>query len=165
MGDYRQGIDWWMNLLTACTHQSHLQVITLLSLISTFYKSSQHLLSLFQPAVSSPVVPWQRFLRVEMLQLHAFTSLCYSSPCRTLVNSQLNYSAISSQPPLQGSTDWLPQFSSFYLICTDWVENTVSNSNLIVVEACLTRCWTETAFLLLLRVCMFLALPSNGRCL
>jgi hypothetical protein len=26
----------------------------------------------------------------------------------------LNYSVFYSQPPLQSSTDWLPQFSSFY---------------------------------------------------
>jgi hypothetical protein len=32
-------MDWWIDLLTTCTHHSELQVITALSLISTLYKS------------------------------------------------------------------------------------------------------------------------------
>jgi hypothetical protein len=36
---YRQGMDWWIDLLTTYTHHSELQVITALSLISTLYKS------------------------------------------------------------------------------------------------------------------------------
>jgi hypothetical protein len=110
-GDYRRGKDWWMDLLTTYTHNSELQVITMLSPISTLYKSAQHLLSLFQPPVSLPAVPWQRLQPAEILQFQAFRSSCHSRPCRTLVNCQVNYSAISSQPPLQSSTDWLPQVS------------------------------------------------------
>jgi hypothetical protein len=34
--DYRRGLDWRMDLLATCTHHSELQVITALSLISTF---------------------------------------------------------------------------------------------------------------------------------
>jgi hypothetical protein len=98
--DYRQGMDWWMDLLTPYTH--HLE---LLSPISTLYRSSQHPLSLFQTAMSSTAVPWQRLITVEILQLPALRSSCHSCPCRTLVNCQLNYSAISSQPPLQSSTE------------------------------------------------------------
>jgi hypothetical protein len=45
--DYRRGMDWWMYLLESYTQHSELQVITTLSLISTLYKSPQHLLSLF----------------------------------------------------------------------------------------------------------------------
>jgi hypothetical protein len=41
-GDYRRGMDWWMDLLTTCTHHSELQVITALSLISTLYKWLAH---------------------------------------------------------------------------------------------------------------------------
>jgi hypothetical protein len=37
---YRRGMDWWMDLLTTCTHHSELQVITAPSLISTLYKLS-----------------------------------------------------------------------------------------------------------------------------
>jgi hypothetical protein len=62
-----------MDLLTTYTHDSELQAITAPPLISTIHKSPQHLLSLFQPAVSLPLVPWQRLLTVEILQLHAFT--------------------------------------------------------------------------------------------
>jgi hypothetical protein len=65
--DYRWGMDWWMNLLTTYKHDSELQVITVLSLISTLHKSPQYLLSIFQPAVSSPAIPWQWLLTVEIL--------------------------------------------------------------------------------------------------
>jgi hypothetical protein len=49
MCEYRQGMDWWMDLLKTYTHHSKLQVITGLSLISILYKSPQHPLS-FLPA-------------------------------------------------------------------------------------------------------------------
>jgi hypothetical protein len=39
MCDYRWDLDWWMNLLTTCTHHSELQIFTALSLISTLYQS------------------------------------------------------------------------------------------------------------------------------
>jgi hypothetical protein len=42
MGDYRRGMDWWMDLLNTCTHHLELQVITALSLISKLYKSLAH---------------------------------------------------------------------------------------------------------------------------
>jgi hypothetical protein len=44
------------------------------SLISTIHKSPQQPLSLFQPAVSSPAVPWKQLLTVVILQLHALKS-------------------------------------------------------------------------------------------
>jgi hypothetical protein len=112
--DYRRGMDWWMDLLPTYTHPSELQVITTVSLVFTNYKTRKHRLSLLQPAISSSAVPWQRLLTVEILHLHALRSSCRSRPCRTFVNWQLNYSVISPQSPLQNSTDWLPQFSSFY---------------------------------------------------
>jgi hypothetical protein len=65
---------WWLDLLTTYTHDSELQAITAPPLISTFYKSQQHPLSLFQPAVSSQTVPCHRLLTVEILQLHALKS-------------------------------------------------------------------------------------------
>jgi hypothetical protein len=58
-----------LDLLTTYTHDTELQVITALSLISTLNKSQQHPLSLFQPAVSSPAVPWQQW------RFFSFTSL------------------------------------------------------------------------------------------
>jgi hypothetical protein len=50
------------------------------------------------PAVSSPAVPWQRLLTVEILQLHALRSSLHSLPWRThwSVNS---LAAISHQHP------------------------------------------------------------------
>jgi hypothetical protein len=47
------------------------------TLSSTIDKSPQHTLSLFQPAVSSPAVPWQRLVTVEILQLHALKSFLH----------------------------------------------------------------------------------------
>jgi hypothetical protein len=63
-----------MDLLTTYTHDLELQVITALPLISTIHKSLEHPLSLFQPSVSSPAVPWQRLLIVEIFQFHILTS-------------------------------------------------------------------------------------------
>jgi hypothetical protein len=68
-----------VNVLTAHTHRSELQVITALKLISTLY-SSLHAKSL--PAVSSPAVLWKQLLTVEILQLHVLKSSCYSRSCR-----------------------------------------------------------------------------------
>jgi hypothetical protein len=97
-----------MDLLTTYTRHSEVQALTRLSLIFTLHKSPQHLLSLSQPTVSSSAVTWQRLLTVEIFQLHALRSPCHSRPCRALVNCQLNYSAICSQPPLQELTDSCP---------------------------------------------------------
>jgi hypothetical protein len=58
MSDSRRSFGLDMALLTILQHDWKLQVITEPSLISTLYKSPQHTLSLFQPAVSSPAVPW-----------------------------------------------------------------------------------------------------------
>jgi hypothetical protein len=82
-GDYRRGLDWWMHLLSTYTHDSELQAITATSLICTLYKSLQHPLSLFQPAVSSPAAPWQRLLTVEILQLQELRSYLHNIPYRT----------------------------------------------------------------------------------
>jgi hypothetical protein len=51
-------LDWILNLLTTLPYNWELQAITALPLISAIHKSPQHPLSLFQPAVSSPAVPW-----------------------------------------------------------------------------------------------------------
>jgi hypothetical protein len=86
MREYRRGLHWWMDLLTIHAHDWEVQVITAPPLISAIHKSPQHPLSLFQPAVTSPVVPWQRFLTVEILKLHAFRSSCHNLPCRIQLN-------------------------------------------------------------------------------
>jgi hypothetical protein len=69
-----------MHLLTTHTHDSERQAITAPPLRSTIHKSPQHPLSLFQSAVSSPAVPWQRLLRVEILQLHTLNSSLQRHP-------------------------------------------------------------------------------------
>jgi hypothetical protein len=98
--DYKRGLDWWIDLLTTYTHHSKLQVITALSLISALYKSLAHAKS----SQSSLDVFWQRLLTVEILQLPALRPSCHSRSCRTFVFCQFNYRTISSQPPLQSST-------------------------------------------------------------
>jgi hypothetical protein len=85
--DYRRDLDSVLDLLTTYTQHSEQQVITALSLISILYKSSQHPLGLFQPAVFAPVVPWRRLLKVEILQLHALRSYLHSLPCRTQLST------------------------------------------------------------------------------
>jgi hypothetical protein len=82
-----------MDLLTNYTPHSELQVITAPPLISTVHKSPQHPLSLYQPAVSSPTVPCQRLLTVEILQFHAHRFYLHSLPCR----AQLNWLPSQSQ--------------------------------------------------------------------
>jgi hypothetical protein len=89
-----------VDLLTTYTRDFEVQVITAPPLISTNHQSWQYPLSLFQPAMSSPYVPWQRLLTVEILQLHALKFNVHSLKCRTLADYQLN---------------WLSQFS-FFLI-------------------------------------------------
>jgi hypothetical protein len=103
--DFRRGLNWWMDLLTTYTHDS--EVITELPLISTIDKSPQHPLSLFQPAVSSPAVPWQRLLTVEIPQLHALRFDLHS-----LLQNCL-------------SLTWSPQLSSRQFLGTDRTENTI----------------------------------------
>jgi hypothetical protein len=63
------------------TH-SELQVITTPPLTSTIQKSPQYPLSLFQPSMSSPAIPWQRLLSVEILQLHTLKSSLHRLPYR-----------------------------------------------------------------------------------
>jgi hypothetical protein len=72
-----------MDLLTTYTHDSEPEIIASPPLLSTIHKSPQHPLSLFQPVVSSPTVPWLRLLTVKILQLHAFRSYLHSLPYRT----------------------------------------------------------------------------------
>jgi hypothetical protein len=60
-----------MDLLTTYTHDSELQAITVLSLISTIHKSLQA-----KSSQSSLVVSWQRLLTMEILQLPALRSCC-----------------------------------------------------------------------------------------
>jgi hypothetical protein len=84
--DYRRSSDWWLDLLT--TYNSWLQVISALPSIPTIHKSTKHTLSLFQYAVSSPTVPWQRLLTVEIIHLYALRFCLHSLPCRTAFRTE-----------------------------------------------------------------------------
>jgi hypothetical protein len=98
------GMDWSMDLLTTCTLHSELQLITMLLLISTIHKLPQHPLSIFQPAVFISRSLATAYNSGDSSASHAQV-LCPSLPCRTLVNCQLNCSAVSSQLQLQSSTE------------------------------------------------------------
>jgi hypothetical protein len=126
VSDYRRGFGLDIGFIDTFTHDSELQTITASPLLSTVHNSSQHPLSVFQRAVSSPAVPWQRLLTVEILQLHGLRSPFKSS--RTKLT-------------------WLFQLSSLYLLCMDRGETPVSKSTsivarrFVVVEMCLpSRC-------------------------
>jgi hypothetical protein len=105
--DYRRGLNWWMDLLTTYTHNSEPQVITAPSLIPTILKLPKHPLSLFQPAVSSPAVPWQWLLTVKMLQLRELKFYLYSLPSRTA--QQLTFSLVYN---ISARTTWKHPVSS-----------------------------------------------------
>jgi hypothetical protein len=92
--DDRRDMDWWMDLLTTYTHDLEVQVITVLLLISTIYKSPQHPLSCFQPDSSSPAIPWQWHLTVEILQLPSWSPIFTASHAE--LNSQFTILVITS---------------------------------------------------------------------
>jgi hypothetical protein len=136
-GDYKRGLDWWMDLLTTHTHDSELQALTTL-----IHKSPQHPLNLIQPAVFSPAIPQQRLLTMEILQFHALKQFLHNLPCR-----------------IQLSTNWVAPFifkiTPRYGLCR-------KHSSSIVVEVCLPRrCvatvaarWQKTSFFYCcLRIC------------
>jgi hypothetical protein len=72
-----------MDLLTTYTHHSELQVIMAPLQIYKIPKSPKHP-KIFQLAVSSSAIPWQRLLTVDIVQL------LLSSQSRLATVSQLN---------------------------------------------------------------------------
>jgi hypothetical protein len=84
-------------VLITYTQHSKLQVLTMLSLISTIHRSPQHLLNLFQSAVSSSAIPWQRPLTVEILQLYMLRFYFQSLPCRIQLLT-LNWAKFQTSP-------------------------------------------------------------------
>jgi hypothetical protein len=91
-GDYRRGVDKWMDLLTTYTRRSELQVITALEVVSALYKLL-HAVSSGLQCLQQPF-PSNNFLTVETPQL-----LCSrrDSPANIpQLNCQLNYGATSS---------------------------------------------------------------------
>jgi hypothetical protein len=86
------------------THDSEVQVNTAPPLISTIHKSPQHPLCPFQLSVSSPVVPWQRLLRVEILQLHALGFYLHGLPCRNQISIDCHFTPTPLVSFLQSRT-------------------------------------------------------------
>jgi hypothetical protein len=118
MGDSRRGLDWIFDLLTTYTHDSELQAITEPSLISTIHKSPQHMRSLSHPAVSSPAVPWQRLLTMDILQLPVLrSSLSGGSLLTTTFPHRLPY-----------ATDSVASIVALITLCTDRVLNILSKN-------------------------------------
>jgi hypothetical protein len=80
-------LDWMLDLLTTCTHNSELHVITAAWLISTFHKSPQH--TLFFPAccvfTSRPLVT---LLTAEILQIPRSSPLWKAAPFQLIAFSQ-----------------------------------------------------------------------------
>jgi hypothetical protein len=140
-----------MDLLTTYTHDSELQVITAPPPISTIRISPQHPLSLFQPAVSSLAIPWQRLLTVEILQLHVLRFCLHSLLCRTHPTTQLCPLLITSRHgPHRKHRSSIVAFMSI-------ATGTYLPS--CCLETAVVRT-TENTILLLLQ-----ALPTNGHCL
>jgi hypothetical protein len=86
---YGSHIGYWI-YWHLIAHDAELQVITAPLLISAIYKSPQYPPSIFQPVVSSPAVPWQRLLLVEILQLPAFRSFLQRLSYRTAYQQSLS---------------------------------------------------------------------------
>jgi hypothetical protein len=105
-------MNWWIDLLTIYIHHSELHVITAPLLISTIYRSSQHPLSLFPVCFvfnSRSLATVSNSGDTSASRAHVVTVRRISCNWK-LVDCQLNYSDISSQSPLQSSTQ-LPAFN------------------------------------------------------
>jgi hypothetical protein len=85
-----------MDLLTTYTHDSQLQATTAPPLISTIHKSPQHQLSLFPPSC-----------------VFISRSLVMASKSRNSTTSRAQ--SLSSQPPVQNSTELSTQLTSIEL--------------------------------------------------
>jgi hypothetical protein len=78
-GDYRRGLDWWMDLLNSHTHNSELQAITAPPLIST-----------------APAKPF--------LACRVFTSRSLATASNSGDSSASRAEVLSSQTPVQDGT-------------------------------------------------------------
>jgi hypothetical protein len=123
------------------------------SATANIHKLPQHPLSLFQPAVSSPAVPWQRLLTVEILQLRALRSSLHNLPCRTPLNYQLTL-------PFVYILTWTTQKTQFCFCCVrvscPWNVFTEPFPRNGSGAEHRKHCSSVVA-------CMLRALPSNGR--
>jgi hypothetical protein len=110
-------LDWGLDLLTTYTHDLQLEAIKAPLLISTIRESPQHPLSLFQPAMSSPAIPWQRLLTTEILHFHALWSFLHSLWCRIQLWTQSqSHIATDGQSVMGLMTRYLLLFDSYGLV-------------------------------------------------
>jgi hypothetical protein len=126
-----------MDLLATYTHHSELQIIAEVSLVSTLCKSPQHPLGPF-PACC-----------VISRTLAAASSSGDSSAS----HARICLRGLSCRTRLSLSTDWVAP-----IVGTGNIEDTVSNSSSVVVEACSPRRCITTAVVSLL---VSKPLPSN----
>jgi hypothetical protein len=120
--DYRRGMNCVLDLLNTCIHHSELQLITAPLLISTIHRSPQHLLSLFAARCvfkSHSIATASNSEDFSASRSHV-TTVRRISRNWILLNCQLNYSAISSETPLQSSTqlqnpNWRPFHTNLLL--------------------------------------------------
>jgi hypothetical protein len=103
-----------MDLLTTYIHHSELQAITAPFLISAFHKSPQQPLILFPACCvnSRSLTTASNSGDYSASRAHVITVRRISRNW-TLVNCQLNYRAISFQPPLQSLTNWVSEWRPF----------------------------------------------------
>jgi hypothetical protein len=142
----------WLELLTPCTHDTELQVITALSLISTIYSSPQRPLSPFQLAVSSLVLSWQRiYNNLTITRAHMKSSVHGLIPffsiifdCHLKILPQLSANCSLGTP----ERDWLCSAELFFIAsCKVQIENTtlLLFREFISAEKCLPNCSIATA--------------------
>jgi hypothetical protein len=93
-------------------HDSELQAITAPTIISIIHKSPQNLLSLFQSAVSSPAVPWQRLLTVKIPQLNSLQSCLHRLMYRTDSVAPIVFKVTSRHGPSR-----IPRFRQYLYCC------------------------------------------------
>jgi hypothetical protein len=102
-------------------HHSELQVITAPLLISTIHKAQQHVLNIFQAAVSSTPVSYRRLLTVEISQIPTLTSLLSGEYPATELLSTLNYiwrnlfPSYTELPTLNCVPGWWPSHTSILI--------------------------------------------------
>jgi hypothetical protein len=104
--DCRRGLDRWIDLLNTYTHNSS----------------------------SSPTVPWQRFLTMDILQLHALRSSVYRLRCRTQLNWLCPLLIISRHGPHRKHS-----FSIFECSCCIFKNLLPSNGNVFTEPSLFTE--------------------------
>jgi hypothetical protein len=96
--DCKRGLGWWIGFINHLYTQSGTTSnYSAIAYLHTLQITTAHAKSFFQPAVSSTAVPWQRYLKMEILQLSALAYYCPAIEYLSTVNSTV-------APSLQSST-------------------------------------------------------------